>query len=130
MSRDDFERDMREYISARKRARFNIKTFLQDILPKMPKKAQPMPEEVEVYTEKPIQEQPKESILTKWFKKETEELTCTKMEAEDTKTDLKEMARITLGMIKQLPDQQLKDIKQSSDFEKLKTILKKHDLIK
>ena len=132
MSRDDFERDMKEYLRARKRAGFDIKQFLQNLMPKQ-KEAVELPEEVEVYHEEETPTKRKEHVLTKFFKKEEpvhEELARTKMQAEDALTDMKEIAKIALGMIKQLPDEQLRTFKQSPDFEKMKSILKKHELIK
>jgi hypothetical protein len=92
-----------------------------------------LPEEVEVYHEEAPKPAPKEHILTKFFKKEEpvqEELLRTKMQAEDAVTDMKEIAKIALSMIKQLPDEQLRTFKQSPDFDKMKSILKKHELIK
>ncbi len=134
MSRDEFERDMKEYLRARKRAGFDIKAFLQNLLPKK-KEAVELPEEIEVYHEETEHAKPqrKEHVLTKFFKKEEpvhEELVRTQMQADDALTDMKEIAKIALGMIKQLPDEQLRTFKQSPDFEKMKTILKKHELIK
>ena len=132
MARDDFQRDMGEYLRTRKRAGFNIKTFIQDFLPKKRPEAE-MPEEVEVYHADDKPKPKKENRLKKWFNKQeppTEELLRTQMQAEDAITDLKEMAKITLGIVKQLPDEQLREIKQSSDFERMKTLLKKHELIK
>jgi len=44
--------------------------------------------------------------------------------------DLKATAKIALYVIKQLPPEQLREFKNSSDFSELKSILKKHELIK
>lgn len=48
----------------------------------------------------------------------------------DTSSDLKELARISLGVMKQMPGELIHDFKQSPDYDKFKTILKKHNLIK
>ncbi len=130
MSRDEFERDLREYLRTRKRAGFNIKDILKNLMPKKRPEHVELPEEVEVYTEEA--KAPKEGVLSKIFKKEPagEELLRTKMEAEDAIADMKEIAKIALNAIKQLPDEHLHEFKQSPDFEKLKTLLKKHELIK
>lgn len=131
MSREEFERDMREYLRARKRAGFNLKAFIQDLLPKRRPEVE-LPQEVEVYDEE-VAPAPKEGVLSKIFKKEGpvhEELLRTKMQAEDAITDMKEIAKIALSAIKQMPDEQLRTFKQSPDFEKMKVILKKHELIK
>ena len=45
-------------------------------------------------------------------------------------TELKELAKISLGVIRQLSDEELKLFKQSPEFEKIKEILKKHELIR
>ena len=136
MAKEEFERDLQDYLHARKRARFNIKESLQGFLKKITPKRSPetveMHEEVEVYHEKVEKPVKKESILTKIFKKEPhqEEVLRTKMQADDAVSDMKEISKIALGMIKQLPDEQLREFKESPDFEKLKNILKKHELIK
>ena len=132
MHKAEFDREMEEYLQARKKAGFNLKEFLQKLLPKEKPKKIELPEEVIVYEEETTTE-PKEGMLAKLFKKEepkSEELLRTKMQAEDLTTDMKEISKIALGVVKQLPDEQLRQFKQSPDFEKLKTILKKHDLIK
>ena len=136
MSRDEFERDMKEYLRTRKRAGFNLKSLVQDFFPKKKPEQVELHEEVEVYEEsskQPLGQRVKEKVLTKFFKKEEpaeEEIMRTKMEAEDAISDMKEVSKIALGVVKQLPDEQLREFKQSEDFEKLKTILKKHELIK
>ena len=126
---------MEEYLRARKKAGFkgfNLRELLQKLLPKEKPRKVELPEEVTVYEEE-MPAEPKEGMLSKLFKKEEpagEELLRTKMELEDTVTDMKEISKIALGIVKQLPDEQLRQFKSSPDFEKLKTILKKHDLIK
>jgi len=131
MHKEEFEREMEEYLRARKRAGFNIKAFFQKFLPKKQEKVE-MPEEVEVYEEE-VKQEPKEGMLAKLFKKEeplNEELLQTRMQVEDMTEDMKEISKIALSVVKQLPDEQLRTFKESPDFEKLKVILKKHDLIK
>ncbi|HLF54970.1 MAG TPA: hypothetical protein VI612_04580 [Candidatus Nanoarchaeia archaeon] len=134
MDRNDFDKDLEEYLHARKKgARFNIDQFIKDFIRKFkpkPSERVEMPEEIEVYDQK---EQPKEGVFAKIFKKEevsSEELLRTKMAAEDALEDMKEISKIALNAIKQLPDEQLRTFKQSPEFEKLKGILKKHELIK
>jgi len=136
MAKEAFERDLQDYLHARKRARFNIKESVQGFLKKITPRRSPekveMHEEVEVYHEKEEKPSKKENMFTKMFKKEPqqEEILRTKMQAEDAVSDMKEISKIALGMIKQLPDEQLRAFKESPDFEKLKNILKKHELIK
>jgi hypothetical protein len=133
----EFEKDMEEYIRARKRAGINfknIKEFVQNILPKkkLPDHIE-LHEEVEVYHEK-AQPVRKDSMLTKFFQKKeeptNEELLRARMAVEDTAADIKEISKITLNMIRQLPDEELKKFRQSPDFDKMKAILRKHELIK
>jgi len=128
----EFEKEMEEYIRARKRATFNLKDILKKLIPKKQPDHVELHEEVEVYHEaaQPVK---KDSMLTKFFKKEepaNEELMRTRMAAEDAIADIKEISKITLNMIRQLPDEQLRQFRQSEDFEKMKVILKKHELIK
>ena len=136
MSRE-FDKDMEDYLRARKRAGISIKglkEILQNLIPKrkLPDHIE-LHEEVEVYHEKAPETKRKDSMLTKFFKKEdhsSEEFLQAKMAAEDAIADIKEISKITLNMIRQLPDEQLRQFRQSEDFEKMKTILKKHELIK
>ncbi|MBD3361374.1 hypothetical protein GF358_01130 [Candidatus Woesearchaeota archaeon] len=44
--------------------------------------------------------------------------------------DLRELSKIALIAIKKLPDEDRKEFKESAEFDALKKILKKHDLIK
>ncbi|MEM3153998.1 MAG: hypothetical protein QW165_00320 [Candidatus Woesearchaeota archaeon] len=136
MSRE-FDKDMEEYLRARKRAGINLKKLNELVQKIIPKKKVPehieLHEEVEVYHEKAPENKRKDSMLTKFFKREEpphEELMRMKMAVEDTKTDIKEISKITLNIIRQLPDEQLRQFRQSENFEKMKTILKKHELIK
>ncbi len=48
----------------------------------------------------------------------------------DALADLKEVARITLKVIKMLPPEQLDGFKRNADFDRFKEILKKHHLVK
>lgn len=131
--KEDFERDLDDYLQARKRARFDIKRFLKQLVPEKQPARVDVPEDVEVYEQQdqPAQQPKGQPFLKKFFKKEdAEELARSNMKAEDAIADLKEVSKITLNIIKELPDDNLMHVKQSPDFERLKTILKKHDLIK
>lgn len=44
--------------------------------------------------------------------------------------DLRELSKIALIAIKKLPEEDMKEFKESAEFDSLKKILKKHDLIK
>lgn len=133
----EFDKDMEEYIRARKRAGINLKSIKEAVQKLIPKRKQPdhidLHEEVEVYHEPAPKPARKDSLLTKFFKKEehtSEEFKQAQMAAEDAIADIKEISKITLNMIRQLPDEPLRQFRQSEDFEKMKTILKKHELIK
>lgn len=62
--------------------------------------------------------------VVKEVKKEAKEI-----ESESIR-EMKEISRIALGVIRQLPDEELKKFKLSSDFERLKEILRKNKLIR
>ncbi len=136
MSRE-FDKDMEDYLRARRRAGINLKQIKEMVQNILPKKKLPdhieLHEEVEVYHEPAPKPARKDSLLTKFFKKEehtSEEFKQAKMAAEDAIADIKEISKITLNMIRQLPDEPLRQFRQSEDFEKMKSILKKHELIK
>jgi len=116
-----------------------------------------MPAEVETYEEK-ISIKPKSKqelieeyspekqnvlnfILDKfsklgWFKKpqvseEEQEAQIKDIVAKEmVQKDLREVSKIALMAIKKLPEEDMKEFKESSEFDNLKKILKKHDLIK
>jgi hypothetical protein len=134
MGKDEFERDLDEYLGARKRARLDVKKFIKRFIPK-PKPKVELHEKVEVYEEegKPKREGIKKKILDKLLIKQeppSEELLRAKMQAEDAVADMREVAKIALKMIKELPDDHLRKFKDSPDFADLKNLLKKHELIK
>lgn len=132
MVRGEFEKDLDAYINARKRSGFNPKAWIDRLLPKPTPKPIQLAEDVEVY-ERPAPTPPKEGFMQKIFKrpdKDDATLLQAELKADDAVSDMKEIAKIALGMLRELPDEQLKTFKHSSDFERLKTILKKHELIK
>lgn len=133
MEKGDFDRDLDEYLRARKKGTsFNIGDFFKGLMPK-PREKVELPKEVEVYDQKEKPAEKKDGMFAKMFKKEeplSEELVRTKMAAEDALNDMKEVSKIALSALKQLPDEQLRAFKQGPEFERLKTILKKHELIK
>jgi len=48
----------------------------------------------------------------------------------DLTADFKEVARITMGIMKRLPEDQLSELKESPEFSTFKDILRKHNIIK
>lgn len=123
----DFEQELDEYISSRKKA--SLKGMLTGVFGPKEKKVR-MPEDVKVYESGKETKFSLKSLGKAFSKKEDEQLIRYRLEAEDAVTDMKEIAKIALVAIKQLPDDQLTLFKQGPDFEKLKFLLKKHDLIK
>lgn len=49
---------------------------------------------------------------------------------EETMEDLKEVARISLHVMRQMPGDAIAEFKETSDYERFKDILRKHKLIK
>ncbi|MBI4146189.1 hypothetical protein HY489_02520 [Candidatus Woesearchaeota archaeon] len=130
MVKGEFERELEQYLHARKSSSWNIKRWFSSLVPKAkPRETIELPQEVEVY-EEPEKEEKKQTFLERILPSRKEETTLAQMQAESAVQDMKEVAKITLGMIKQLPDEQLKTFKQSQEFEKLKHILRKHELIR
>jgi len=131
MARDEFDRDLEEYLHARRRSGLDLKGLLSRIVPKKKERPQ-LPEQVEIYEEPKEEPQVKAPFFARFLGKSAskDELVQSQMQAEDAVSDMKEVAKIALGMIRNLPSEQLRSFKQSSDFERLKLILKKHELIK
>ena len=48
----------------------------------------------------------------------------------DTTADLKELARISLAVMKRMPGDMISEFKQTSDYDAFKDILRRHKLIK
>ncbi len=74
---------------------------------------------------------PKEIHLDEQEKQEFEEQKIKELVGKElVMQDMKEMAKIALYAIKQLPPEELQEFKKSSDFADLKQILQKYKLIK
>jgi len=167
MSRDDFDRDLENYLHARRKGS-GVRSFFNSLFATAPKSRPPAaPREAHVrdevsraikehkeetrqetaktqeYIEVKVQEEPEikkehahsEGFFARFFgKKEepvsTESNLITKKEKEEAVNDLKEVAKITLRAIQNCPDENVHKFKQSTDFLKLKTVLRKYDLIK
>lgn len=132
MKKEEFDRDLDDYLRTRHKAR-SMKDFITGVIDRI--KPQPRPEvelheSVELYEEN-HHENKRKSFWTKEKEEPAnEQLLRAQMQADDAVTDMKEIAKIALKAVKQLPDDKLHDFKQSDDFTKLRTVLKKHDLIK
>jgi len=136
MGKDEISRDLDDYLRARKKSSLSITNLLDNINERIkkiraPKPKVEIPQEVEVYDE-PVPKEEKKPFYQKFFGKGSteEELIRARMQAQDAIDDIKEISKISLKMIKELPDEHLRKFKESPEFEKLKSILKKHELIK
>ena len=120
----EFDKELEDYLSTRRRP--NIKKVIRGILAPKRKKVS-IPEDVEVYESA----EAKTPFLTRLFSRKSDnDIITAQLEIDDTITDMKEVAKIALVAIKQLPDDQLAQFKQGPEFGRLKEILKKHSLIK
>ncbi len=167
-SKTEFDKDLSEYISDRKRKKIDVIGMIKGIIPKPTPPPVKMPPEVETYGEpeekKPEPEkieEPKvetleeevvgekkslwQSLLDRFkfkpYKKEIEQKDKILEEEEEGRIkemvakelmlkDMRDMAKITLYLVKQLPPERLKEFKQSTDWTDLKELLKKYKFIK
>jgi len=113
----EFDKELEDYLSARRKP--GLRDVLKSVLPHKPKQVS-IPEDVQVYHE--------EKARKPFF----ERLKLTKRSGRDEELvdDMKEIAKIALVAIKQLPDAELSAFKKGPDFERLKELLKKHRLIR
>ena len=124
MTHDDFDSELERYLHARKHQKLSIRDFLSKIIPKRNPDRIDIETGVEIYDSKSLMERSKEkknALFAHLAKREN---------ATTDSSDIKEVAKIALSVIRQLSDDELKKFKQSADFEQLKEILKKHELIK
>ena len=138
--KNDFEKDLDEYISERRKSRFlhNVVQGLRSHQTKIQ-----LNPELETY-DRPFEPEPKpqpnghnfveaprkKGMLGWLFSSEPDE-DLQKLNLQlIPKDDLKEVARITLDIVKKLPPQELVAFKQSQSFVILKDTLKRHNLIK
>lgn len=122
MKQDEFDAELERYLHARRRPKINAREFFRKFWPERKPDHIDMQTGVEVYEDHSFLQRVKnrKDAVVAHFKKQESAPTA----------DMKEVAKIALGVIRQLPDDELKKFKQSTDFETLKEILKKHDLIK
>lgn len=160
MAKTEFDKELSTYLLRRKKSQIpDIVKWLKDLMPKPtpPTVQVKLPEEIQTYEEKtkpqmkieeetvqeyvPEQQNVLSFILDKLNRigikkkpKATEEEQEAKIKdivvKEMAQKDLREIAKITLMAIKRLPEEDMKEFKESSEFGTLKKILKKHDLIK
>ncbi|MBI4151106.1 hypothetical protein HY492_03195 [Candidatus Woesearchaeota archaeon] len=134
--RRQLRRDMDSYLSQRRKSDWSF--FKPALHPtvhpyKNSKEAEPMASEV-------IDEQPKKGwisgMVDKLFGAEdvpedvSEEAVQSQVSSTDATADLKEVARISLAVMKRMDGDAIHEFKQTPDYDKFKEILRKHQLIK
>lgn len=167
-SKDEFDKDLSEYLSGRKKKKIDVMGVIKGLMPKPTPPPVEMPPEIETYgaeeEKKPLEPEKKEepaenleeevegkkrsiwqAILDRFkkkpYKKEIEQKDKLIEEEEEGRIkemvarelmmkDLRDISKITLYVIKQLPPERLKEFKQSTDWTDFKEILKKYKLIK
>ncbi len=152
MVRGEFEKEMEQYIAQRRRAKIKLPDFFSVFRrKKMPEPE--LPPEVQKYEEgsppetlevMPGEEEeaPKKGVVTKFLesiglvggKKTAEQLSQEQVQQmlakDELSKDMKEIAKIALHVTKQLPPEKLSEFKASPEFERLRELLRKHQLIK
>ena len=155
MIRGEFERELEQYIAQRRRAKIKFPNIFSWFKPKKKKMPETqLPPEIVKYEEgspaEPLEtlpgeeeELPKKGVFTKILetlglvtveKKGPEQVPAEEVQKllakDELGQDTKEIAKIALSVIKQLPPEQLSAFKASPEFARLKELLRKHQLIK
>ncbi|MBD3318825.1 hypothetical protein GF342_02860 [Candidatus Woesearchaeota archaeon] len=130
MSDAEFNKDMDSYI--KKRRKYPAQ---ETVSRREEPEPEPYEEPVEETLDEPLDEEPRQgffSRLRKFFSGDEEPEEDFEEPEPDNEylTDIKELGRITLHVIKQLPDEQLTHFKNSDRFSQFKHILEKHGLVK
>lgn len=154
MTRGEFERELDQYIAQRKRAKFKLPDIFGAFKSRKKMPEPELPPEVQKYEEGSPAEQPevmpgeeeevsKKGALTRILESlglvGKGDKAPANVPAEDVQQmlvkdenmqDMKEIAKIALYVIKQLPEDKLAEFKSGNEFERLKELLRKHQLIK
>lgn len=151
MVRGEFEKELEQYIAQRRKSKpfklpklFNLKKAKKmepELPPEIQKYEEGTPAEpVEIPGEEAAQKKSLfsrvlEAIgLTKGEKAREEQIPPEEVQKmlaqEEHAQDMKEIAKIALSAIKQLPPEQLAQFKSSPEFARLKDLLRKYQLIK
>ncbi len=148
--RGEFEKELEQYLAHRRRAKIKFPSLFTT-KKKMP--APELPPEIQQYEEgspaEPLEmmpgeepELPKPGFMTKLLQtlglvttdEKTPEIPQEQVQQmlvkDEVNQDMKEIAKIALLVIKQLPADQMGAFKSSPEFARLKELLKKHQLIK
>ncbi|MEM4240099.1 MAG: hypothetical protein QXM31_03650 [Candidatus Woesearchaeota archaeon] len=155
MTRGEFERELEQYISQRRRAKFRFPDVFGAFKGKKKMTEPELPPEVQKYDEgspaeapetmpgeEEAPEEPKKGVMTKILEslglvgggKKEEQIPAEQVKEmlakDEHLQDMKEIAKIALLVTKKLPPEQLSEFKASPEFERLKELLRKHQLIK
>jgi hypothetical protein len=154
MTRGEFEKELEQYIAQRKRAKIRFPDVFGAFKRKKKMPEPELPPEVQKYEEGSPAELPEEMPGTEEevvekkgaFTRLLESLglvgkekSASNLPAEEVQQmlvkdevtqDMKEIAKIALLVIKKLPPEQMSEFKSSAEFERLKELLRKHQLIK
>lgn len=160
MGKSEFGKELGTYLMRRKKAELpDVLKWLKSFIPKPtpPPVQVSMPAEIEAYEEKvSVKPEAKQEIVEEYtvgnknvlnfildklrkfgFSKKTivseeeREAQIKDIVAKEmVQKDLREVSKVALMAIKKLPEADMKEFKESSEFDNLKQILKKHDLIK
>ncbi len=153
MVRGEFEKEMEQYIAQRRRAKIMLPDFLNMFKRKKKMPEPELPPEIQKYEEgspaeppetMPGEEEaePEKGVVTKILesvglvggKKTPDPLSQKQVQQmlakDELSKDMKEIAKIALHITKKLPPEQLSEFKASPEFERLKELLRKHQLIK
>ena len=138
--REELDDDLSDYISARKRKKINFKkifAFSAEMRPYKEEKLEMTVKAVENSTAAAKLEKEYESEKAGWFGGLLASIGLKKKEApkeefveEPMIEDLRSMAKISMMVMRNLPQPVLADFKETPEFIKFKEILKKHNLIK
>jgi hypothetical protein len=153
MTRGEFEKEMEQYIAQRRRAKIKLPDFFSAFKRKKKMPEPELPPEVQKYEEgspaelpetMPGEEEaePEKGFVTKMLeslglvggKKTADQMSQEQVQQmlakDELSKDMKEIAKIALFVTKQLPEDKLAEFKAGPEFERLKELLRKHQLIK
>ncbi len=138
--KSDFDRELDDYISSRKSSGFTGRFTQTDRIVEKNEELEDSVPISEVYNDElPTNnghelenEEKKPRGIRKWFGFLSSNETDEEVPKVDNSAieDMKEIAKISLSIIKLLPLEKIITFKNSDEFSKLKTILSKHKLIK
>ena len=152
MTRGEFEKELEQYISHRRRAKIKFPSIFKAFKPAKKMHQPELPPEITAYDKatpaEPLETFPdddypaKKGFMTSVFEKlglitvdkKPDEIAPEEVQhmlaKDDVTQDTKEIAKIALAVIKQLPPEQLTQFKSGPEFARLKELLRKHQLIK